>query len=62
MTNKNKNMTIGIVLVVMVILLFWNPLSFSSVNGREIVRNVPSTVSPGQTFTISYNPTGVSGT
>lgn len=59
---KNKNILIGVAVVVVAALLFGSQLGlFSSINGKEITRSVPSVVSPGQTFTLSYISSGISG-
>jgi len=58
MTNKNKNMAIGIVLVVMVILLFGSQLGLFASTENTVARSVTSTVNPGSTFTVTYTGSG----
>ena len=63
MAKKDNTILIVGILEIVAIAFFAGPLGNFVITGNEkIARSMPSTVSPGQTFTVSYIASGTSGT
>jgi hypothetical protein len=63
MEKKNTKIVLNVAIVAILIIILGGSLGLFAVTGNEsLSRSVPSTVSPGQTFTVTYTATGTSGT
>ncbi|GAG36152.1 unnamed protein product [marine sediment metagenome] len=60
MTKNNKYVWIGI--AILALFLIGNQAGLFAVGSGSMTRSVPSTVSPGQSFRVTYTVSGVSGT
>jgi hypothetical protein len=62
MEKKQTKTILNIAIVAILIIIVGGSLGLFAVTGNEVlVRNAPSTVSPGQTFTVTYTASGASG-
>jgi len=62
MAKRNMGLIIGLVAVVVIFLVYKGGSGTQSIYGTEtMTRTAPSTVQPGQTFTLTYTAIGVSG-
>ncbi len=58
---KNNNTIFWIIGGIIIVLLVGPQLELFTIGGGSMTRSVPSTVSPGSSFTITYKISGVSG-